>query len=236
MTSPLLEVESLDAHYGVFQALFGVSLEVAEGESVAVVGANGAGKSTLLKTIVGLLAAAPEAVRLEGEPIGGQPTDRIAERGVFLVPEGRRIFATLTVEENLLIGAHTRRAGPWNLDAIYQLFPVLVRRRRNGGTQLSGGEQQMLAIGRGLMANPRLLLLDEISLGLAPSIVRGIYGAISDIEATGTTIVIVEQDIRQAMAVVDHLYCLQKGTVALTGNASEIDHDDLVAAYFGLER
>jgi branched-chain amino acid transport system ATP-binding protein len=236
MSGPLLEVDALDAHYGVFQALFAVSMQVAEGEAVAVIGANGAGKSTLLKTVVGLLAARTDAIRLDGEPIGGQATERMASRGVFLVPEGRRIFPSLDVEENLLVGAHTHRPGPWDLGAVYELFPVLGERRRQGGTLLSGGEQQMLAIGRGLMANPRLLLLDEISLGLAPAVVTDIYGALGHIRTTGTTLVLVEQNIRQALSAVDRVYCLQEGTVALTGRAGDIDHDELVGAYFGLGR
>ena len=236
MTAPLLEVEALDAHYGVFQALFGVSMEVMEGEAVAVVGANGAGKSTLLKTIVGLLPARRESIRLDGDAVGSGGAERLAERGVFLVPEGRRIFRSLDVEENLLVGGHTRRPGPWSLEAVYRLFPVLGERRRQRGTLLSGGEQQMLAIGRGLMANPRLLLLDEISLGLAPAVVKSIYRTFGDIRAAGTTLVVVEQDIRQALSVVDRVYCLQEGTVALSGRADDIDHDALVGAYFGMGR
>ncbi|HUP16752.1 MAG TPA: ABC transporter ATP-binding protein [Acidimicrobiia bacterium] len=236
LTPALLTVTNLDAFYGDFQALFDVSLVVRPGEIVAVIGSNGAGKSTLLKAIVGLVPAARVRITFDEDPIGGNGTDDIARRGIFLVPEGRRIFPSLSVEENLLIGAYNKRSGPWNLDRVFGLFPSLERRRRHGGTELSGGEQQMLAIGRGLMANPRLLLLDELSLGLAPIIVKGIYAVIDTILAEGITLVIVEQDIQQATAVADRVYCLQRGRVALESATSELDKESLVAAYFGIRR
>jgi branched-chain amino acid transport system ATP-binding protein len=236
LTPALLAVTSLDAFYGDFQALFGVSLVVRMGEVVAVIGANGAGKSTLLKAMVGLVPAASERITFDQAAIGGAGTDEIARKGIFLVPEGRRIFPSLTVEENLLMGSYNQRPGPWNLDRVYGLFPTLDRRRRHGGTELSGGEQQMLAIGRGLMANPRLLLIDELSLGLAPIVVKGIYGVIETILAEGITLVIVEQDIQQATTVADRVYCLQRGRVALEGSTAGLDKDSLVAAYFGIQR
>src|SRR5215469_11263917 len=174
MPEALLAVRDLEAFYGDFQALFGVSIEVARAEAVAVIGANGAGKSTLLKSIAGLLRARSDAITFADEPIGGMPAYAVAARGIALVPEGRRLFPSLTVEENLLIGGQLRRTGPWDLQRVYALFPVLAERRHQRSTALSGGQQQMVAIGRALMANPKLLLCDEVSLGLAPIIVRDI--------------------------------------------------------------
>jgi branched-chain amino acid transport system ATP-binding protein len=231
----VLQVSQLDGHYGTFQALFGVSIDVAEGETVAIIGANGAGKSTLLKSIAGLIPSRDDALTFESEPVGALSAARIAELGIFLVPEGRRIFPSLSVEENLLVGAYTKRSGSWNLEQVYDLFPILKERRRQGGTQLSGGQQQMLAIGRGLMANPRLLLVDEMSLGLAPAIIKDLYGTLGAIREGGTTLLLVEQDIQQAMSVADRIYCLRKGSVVLSGRPDEIDHEALVSAYFGLE-
>jgi branched-chain amino acid transport system ATP-binding protein len=234
MAEPLLAVEALDAHYGDFQALFGVSIEVAAGEAVAVIGANGAGKSTLLMTIAGLLRAAGNAVRFDGMPIGGLPAHAVAARGVALVPEGRRLFPTLSVEENLLIGGQLRRGGPWTLQRVYGLFPALAERRRLPSTALSGGQQQMVAIGRALMSNPRLLLCDEISLGLAPVVVRDIYAVLPSILAEGVALVIVEQDIAQALKSVQRVYCLQEGRVALSGAAASLTREAISAAYFGV--
>jgi branched-chain amino acid transport system ATP-binding protein len=230
----LLQVKSLNAFYGTFQALFDTALTVGEGEIVAVIGANGAGKSTLLKSIAGSLRSEPNQILFDREPIGGQPAESIAMRGVVMVPEGRRIFPSLTVEENLMIGAYMRRAGSWDLDRVYELFPVLKERKTTPGTRLSGGQQQMLAIGRGLMANPRLLLLDEISLGLAPIAVKELYRVIPTLRADGMTVLLVEQDVRQAKATADRIYCLLRGRVSLEAPASEIEHSALVAAYFGV--
>jgi branched-chain amino acid transport system ATP-binding protein len=234
MPDPLLRVAALDAHYGDFQALFGVSLELARGEVAAVIGANGAGKSTLLNTIAGLIPSRRDAIMFDGAPIGDLPANRIVGRGIALVPEGRRLFPSLTVEENLLIGGQLRRAGIWNVGKIYELFPVLAERRRQPSTSLSGGQQQMVAIGRALMSNPTLLLCDEISLGLAPIVVRDIYATLRRIVAAGTAAVIVEQDIGQALAIADRVYCLQEGRVALEGFAGQITRADISAAYFGV--
>src|SRR5262247_2895194 len=189
----LLAVRDLDAFYGDFQALFGVSLGVAAGEVVAVIGANGAGKTTFLRAVAGALHVRREAVTFDGRPVGGRPAHELAERGIVMVPEGRRIFPSLSVEENLLVGAYRRRSGRWSLSRVYDLFPVLAERRRQPGPNLSGGEQQMLAIGRALMANPRLLLVDEISLGLAPAVVKGLYRVLRTITGEGTTTVVVDQ-------------------------------------------
>jgi branched-chain amino acid transport system ATP-binding protein len=230
----LLEVHRLAAFYGDFQALYGIDLELNEGETIAIIGANGAGKSTFLKTIAGLLGAPAERVLLDGVPIGGLPAAQIVRRGISLVPEGRRLFPSLRVEENLLIGAYGRReAGYWSLDRLYDLFPSLARRREASSLTLSGGEQQMAAIGRALMANPRVLLCDEISLGLAPIVVRDIYAALPRIKANGASVILVEQDIVRALAVADRVYCFQEGRVALTGRPSELSAETIHAAYFG---
>ena len=234
MPDTLLEVRSLDAYYGDFQALFGVSLKVAAGEVVAVIGANGAGKSTLLNSIAGLVHARRDAIVLAGEPVGGVPAYGMAARGVALVPEGRRLFPSLTVEENLLIGGQLGRPGPWNLPRVYDLFPVLAQRRQAPSTSLSGGQQQMVAIGRALMSNPKLLLCDEISLGLAPIVVREIYGRLPSILGEGLSLVIIEQDIVQALAAANHVYCLQEGRVVLSGTAGSLTREAISAAYFGV--
>jgi branched-chain amino acid transport system ATP-binding protein len=231
--APLLAVRTLDAFYGDFQALFGVSMHVAAGSAVAVIGANGAGKSTLLKSVAGLLRARPDAIVFDGAPIGALPAYANAARGVALVPEGRGLFPSLTVEENLLIGGQLKRAGPWNLRRVYELFPYLAERRHLPSTSLSGGQQQMVAIGRALMSNPKLLLCDEISLGLAPIVVREIYARLPAILAEGLSLVIVEQDIAQALKAVQYVYCLQEGRVALEGAATSMTRDAIAAAYFG---
>lgn len=230
----LLEVKSVSTGYGSFQALFAVSLRVDEGETLAVIGANGAGKSTLLKTICGLLHSGDDQVRFDGRPIGSLPAHRRVGLGISLVPEGRWVFPSLTVHENLLVGAHSRRTGPWTVSKVQELFPLLGRLMNKQAAHLSGGEQQALAIGRGLMANPRLLLLDEVSLGLAPIVVAELYRAIPEIAAAGTTLIIVEQDIGQAVAVADRLVCLLEGRVVLQGRPDEVTRDQISEAYFGV--
>jgi branched-chain amino acid transport system ATP-binding protein len=234
MSERLLEVRALDAHYGDFQALFGVSMGVAAGEVVAVIGANGAGKSTLLKSIAGMMSSRRDAILFEGEPIGTMPAHGVVARGIALVPEGRCLFPSLSVEENLLIGGQLGRPGRWNLARVYELFPVLGERRGQPSTSLSGGQQQMVAIGRALMSNPKLLLCDEISLGLAPIVVRDIYARLPDIVAEGISLVIVEQDIVQALKTARHVYCLQEGRVALEGEAGTLTRENISAAYFGV--
>jgi branched-chain amino acid transport system ATP-binding protein len=231
--APLLDVRALTAFYGDFQALFGVSLTVGRGAVVAVIGANGAGKSTLLKSIAGLMPARRDAIVFDGEPIGDLPAHKVVARGIALVPEGRRLFPSLSVEENLLIGGQLRRPGPWTLARVYQLFPALAERRHLPSTALSGGQQQMAAIGRALMSNPRLLLCDEISLGLAPIVIRDIYARLPSITAEGTSLVIVEQDIAQALAAASEVYCLQEGRVAFAGAARDATREAVAAAYFG---
>jgi branched-chain amino acid transport system ATP-binding protein len=232
----LLSTHALSAFYGDFQALFDIDFRVDEGEAVAVIGANGAGKSTLLRSIIGLMPSQPGMVRLAGEPIGACPAHEVVRMGVALVPEGRRLFRSLSVEENLRLGGDRARPGPWTLERVYKTFPRLAERRSSASTLLSGGEQQMVAIGRALMSNPRVLLCDELSLGLAPIVVREIYAQLAAIAATGTTLVIVEQDIGRALASANRFYCLQKGRVSLEGRCGEVavDRAALTAAYFGL--
>ena len=234
MPEPLLDVRAIDAFYGDFQALFGVSLAVEPGQVVAVIGANGAGKSTLLRTIAGLMAPRRGEILFDGARTAGQPAFAMVRRGIAMVPEGRRLFPSLSVEENLLIGGQSKRPGPWTLARIYALFPVLAERRHLPAPALSGGQQQMAAIARALMANPRLLLCDEISLGLAPIIVRDIYARLPEIVGEGLSLVIVEQDIVQALQAASHVYCLQEGRIALQGAAGELTREAIAAAYFGV--
>jgi branched-chain amino acid transport system ATP-binding protein len=214
-----VSINALDAFYGDFQALFGIDMELRPGETVAVIGANGAGKSTLLKSLAGLVR---------------NPAASIVRMGLALVPEGRQLFPSLSVEENLLIGGYgDRRGSPWNLGAVYEVFPVLRERRTTDVTLLSGGQQQMVAIGRALMSNPSILLCDEISLGLAPIIVEDIYRIIPLIRSNGASIVIVEQDVARALRHCDRFYCLQEGRVTLSGRPGDVDQDAVRMAYFG---
>jgi branched-chain amino acid transport system ATP-binding protein len=231
----LLDLEGVDVHYGDFHAIHGVSLTLDEGETLAVMGANGAGKSTLLKAVSGLMGASAGAIRFGGEDLARMPPHRRVAAGISLVPEGRRVFKSLTVEENLRVGAYSRRPGPWDLASVFEAFPLLAERRSRVGTHLSGGEQQATAIGRALMANPRLLLLDEVSLGLAPVVVKDIYRALPVISSRGTTVLIVEQDVSQALAVADHVQCLLEGRTVLEAPAAAVTRDQVAAAYFGLE-
>jgi branched-chain amino acid transport system ATP-binding protein len=230
----LLETHRLTAFYGDFQALYGIDLELHEGETLAIIGANGAGKSTLLRSVTGLLPARPMSIMFDGHPIGGLQPAEIVRLGISLVPEGRRLFSSLSVKENLEIGAYGRReAGYWSLERIYDLFPALVERREAPSQTLSGGEQQMAAIGRALMSNPRVLLCDEVSLGLAPVVIRRIYAALPEIKAQGTSVILVEQDIVQALQVADRVYCLQEGRISLTGRPADLDREKIHTAYFG---
>ncbi len=230
----LLEIRNLCSFYGDFQALFDVDLSVEAGETVAIIGANGAGKSTLLRSLCGLMPEIKGEIFFADEKISGQPANAIVNMGVAMVPEGRRLFQSLSVEENLGIGAYSKRPGPWSLEAVYQLFPMLKERRHAMATELSGGQQQMAAIGRALMSNPRLLLCDELSLGLAPIVIRDIYGALPEISKGGSTVVIVEQDISQAMAVSDRLYCFQEGRITLQGPPATLSREQISRAYFGI--
>jgi len=229
----LLETRDLEAFYGDFQALFGVTISVNDGETIAIIGANGAGKSTFLKNVAGLLASGPGKVGFAGDDISGLPAFEIARRGIALVPEGRRLFPSLSVEENIQVGAYAR-SGQWSLSRVYELFPVLAQRRHLPARSLSGGQQQMCAIGRALMTGPRLLMCDELSLGLAPVVIRDIYASLPAIKSEGTSVIIVEQDIVQAMAVADRVYCFQEGRMTLTGRPSDLTRDQIHNAYFGM--
>ncbi|HVK27469.1 MAG TPA: ABC transporter ATP-binding protein [Nocardioides sp.] len=234
--SMLLEVEAADVHYGELKALHGIDLRIAEGETLAVIGANGAGKSTLLKTIAGVLRPSSGAVRFAGEDVSGLGPNRRVAQGIALTPEGRRIFGSMTVEENLLVGAHTRRPGPWSLAAVYEAFPILAELQDRRGGVLSGGQQQATAIARALMSNPRLLLLDEVSLGLAPVVIADIYAALPRIAEMGTTVLIVEQDLSQVLRAADRVQCLLEGRTVLEAPAAEVTREQVAAAYFGLDR
>ncbi len=235
MPETFLQIQGLESFYGDFQALYGIDMQVHEGEVVAVIGANGAGKTTLMRSITGLLSNAPDMVRFKGEPIGHLRADEIAERGIAMVPEGRQLFPSLSVEENLIIGGQVGRPGPWSLAKVYELFPVLQERRNQASTSLSGGQQQMVAIGRALMANPEMLLFDEISLGLAPIIIKSIYEALPGIIGGGMSAMVVEQDTVRAVNMSDRVYCLQEGRVSLEGRSGEISRDAISKAYFGVE-
>ncbi len=232
--SDLLRIDRLDVGYGDFQALFGIALSIAEAETVSIIGANGAGKSTLLKAIVGLVAPMRGDIYFDGTVITGRPAHRRVADGIALVPEGRRIFSSLTVEENIVIGGDVGRPGPWNKHTVLEAFPLLARLLKRSSEGLSGGERQTLAIARALMSNPRLLLLDEVSLGLAPIVVRQVYEAVPIIKAQGTTVLVIEQDVNQALAVADRFYCLLEGRIALAGVPGEVGKDQITEAYFGM--
>jgi branched-chain amino acid transport system ATP-binding protein len=228
-----LTVRDLDAGYQDFQALFGVSLDLAEGETVALIGANGAGKTTLLMTLAGALRPWRGTIVMGGEDITADPDHQRARSGMVLVPEGRRLFASLTVEENILVPSTRRGAGPWTLEALYDLFPIVAARRSHRAAALSGGEQQAVAIARALAANPQILLMDEVSLGLAPAVVDDFYGLLPRIQASGVPILLVEQDIDRALAASSRAVCLLEGRVALAAESATLDRDELVSAYFG---
>ncbi len=259
----LIETRQLTAFYGDFQALFGVDIHLDRGETIAIIGANGAGKTTLMRSISGVLANAPEMIRHKDAPIGALPADTVMKRGIAMVPEGRRLFPSLTVEENLIVGGQHKGgrdfgdrldgllsritgspnpadlagghdgSGYWTLETIYELFPILGERRDNPGTALSGGQQQMVAIGRALMSNPDVLLCDELSLGLAPVVIKDIYAALPKIKASGASVIVVEQDIGQAMKVADRVYCMMEGRITLSGRPEALSRDAIHDAYFG---
>lgn len=227
----MLEVRDLHVSYGQMSALRDISLSLETGTVLAVIGANGAGKSTLLKAIAGLLTPVSGQVLLDGEDITRLPAHARARRGISLVPEGRRLFRSLTIQENLQVPRSARRTGAWDLDTVYELLPLLSDRRNRLAADLSGGEQQMTAIGRALLANPDILLLDEVSLGLAPAVVAQVYAVVPTILAQGTSVLLVEQDVRQATAMSDSVHCLLQGRTSLAGSnltPAEISH-----AYFG---
>ena len=231
--STLLEVDHLVVHHGQLCAVNDVSFEIAEGEVLAIIGANGAGKSTLLRSIAGLHRPTSGHVRLRGQDLAGVAPHRRVDRGVSLVPEGRRLFDSLTLEENLLVGAAGGKSGPFTLERVYELFTWMPSRRRQRAWQFSGGEQQAIALGRALLANPDLLMIDELSLGLAPIVVERIYALIPDIVATGVSVLIIEQDVTQGVAVADRVHCLLEGRTSLTGRPGDLTPEAIERAYFG---
>ena len=232
----LLSVEGLDVRHGLFQAVRDVSLDVVEGETLALVGANGAGKTTLLRALAGAHAPAAGRIVFEGEDITAVPAHRRVRRGIALVPEGRRLFPDLTVEENLLVAGAARRSGPWTVEGVLDAFPILRPLLKRRAALLSGGEQHATAIGRALMTNPRLLLLDEVSLGLAPAAVESVYRSLRTLVEGGATIVLVEQDLTRAMSVATRVACMLEGRIVLEAAPQELSRDDVVQAYFGLGR
>jgi branched-chain amino acid transport system ATP-binding protein len=232
--SPLLEARDLTVCHGQLEAVSGVSLSVAAGEVVAIIGANGAGKSTLLRTIAGLHSPVEGSVIFDGKDITHLGPERRVASGLVLVPEGRRLFPSLNVEENLLAGRYRGRPGAWDMDRVLSLFPWMHERRRQPASQLSGGEQQAVAIARALLANPRVLLLDEPSLGLSPLALRRIYSVLPELVSSGLGILLVEQDVRQALRVADRLQCLLEGRQTLEGPPSELEVEEIEAAYFGI--
>ena len=232
----LLAVEQLVAQHGLLQAVREVSFEIEEGERLALVGANGAGKTTLLRAIAGAHAPAAGRIVFDGRDVTAVSPHRRVRAGIALVPEGRRLFTGLTVEENLLLAGRSARQGPWNLESVYEAFPLISTRRKRRAGDLSGGEQQATAIGRALMTNPRLLLLDEVSLGLAPIAVEAVYSSLEVVISGGATVVLVEQDLGRALAVADRVICLLEGRIVLEGRAAELSREQVVQAYFGLHR
>ena len=232
----VLEVEQLDAYHGLLQAVRGVSLSVSEGETLALVGANGAGKTTLLRAIAGGHRATEGRIVFDGSDVSSLPAHRRVRLGITLVPEGRRLFPEMTVEENLLVAGRIGRKGDWNLRRAYDAFPMLEALRKKRAATLSGGEQQASAIARALMTNPRLLLIDEASLGLAPVVVDRVYASLESVVGGGTTVVLVEQDLGRALRVATRVACMLEGRIVLQGAAAEITREQVVEAYFGLKR
>ena len=230
----MLQAQGITAAYGDAQALFGINFSMQAGEIVALIGANGAGKSTFLKTLTGLLPVKSGSLTFDGQSLNQIDAGDIVKLGLAMVPEGRRLFPSLTVEENLLMGTLSGRQGAWNLARVFKLFPILQEKRHMPSTSLSGGQQQMVAIGRALMSNPRLLLCDEISLGLAPVVIREIYAALPAIMEVGLSLLIVEQDVQLAMQVSSRVVCLQEGLVSLEGKSGELTRDQISKAYFGI--
>ena len=233
----LLKIESLEARHGLLTAVQGISLDIEPGETVALVGANGAGKTTLLRTLAGVHPLAAGRIIFDGQDVSSTPANLRVAAGMVLVPEGRRLFSTMTVEENLLVALSAKRDGPWNLATVLEAFPQLKPKLKAAAGTLSGGQQQATAIGRALMTNPRLLLLDEVSLGLSPLAVQGVYDSLRTLmgkgTSQGTTIVLVEQDLQRTFAVADRIVCMLEGRVVASGRADEMTRDQVMAYYFG---
>jgi branched-chain amino acid transport system ATP-binding protein len=234
MSDVILNVENLEAWYDDAKVLHGLSFALRKGEVLSLIGANGAGKSTLLKCICGLLMKKTGSIQFQGQAVHSLVANDIVAKGIALVPEGRRLFPSLSVEENLVLGGQVKRKGPWNIEAIYGLFPILKDKRNVPSTSLSGGQQQMVAIGRGLMSNPDLILLDELSLGLAPIVIKDIYAMLPGIVGNGLTAILVEQDVTRALASANQFLCMQEGRISLEGAPNAFTKDQISAAYFGM--
>ena len=230
----LLEVSGLKASHGLLDAVRGISLSVAEGETLALVGANGAGKTTLLRTIAGAHPAADGTIVLDGVDVTDLPVHKRVKQGLALVPEGRKLFPDLTVKENLQVAGKRGRSGDWTLDTVVDAFPLLGEVLHQRASQCSGGQQQAAAIGRAMMTNPKVLLIDELSLGLAPVAVDAVYASVSSLLGGGSTVVLVEQDLERAMSVSSHLLCMLEGTVVLEAATADVSRDEVTAAYFGV--
>ena len=233
MADAILSVDHLSTGYGDFQALFDVSFALQEKTVLGLVGANGAGKSTLFRAILGLLPRGRDMVSFRGRPVGHVRTEEMPKLGIVMVPEGRRLFRSLSVGENLQLAAEHGRRGDWTVARIYELFPILGEKRGAPATSLSGGQQQMVAIGRALVANPDVILFDEISLGLAPIVVNDVYAALPQINASGISAIVVEQDVDRVRKLANWLVCLNEGHVVLSGPAKDFTKAQLTAAYFG---
>jgi branched-chain amino acid transport system ATP-binding protein len=231
-----LRVENLTARHGLLEAVRGLSFSIARGETLALVGANGAGKTTLMRALAGAHPAHGGKIALDGEDVTALPAHQRVRRGIALVPEGRRMFASMTVTENLKLGAMADRKGDWSIDRIIEIFPNLKKRLDHKTGHLSGGEQQATAIGRALMSNPDILLLDEVSLGLSPLIVDRVYASLDGLIKSGTTIILVEQDLTRAMSVADRVICMLEGRAVLEGRAKDLTREQVTEAYFGLNR
>jgi branched-chain amino acid transport system ATP-binding protein len=232
----LLAVDALDVRHGLLQAVRGVSFDVERGETIALIGANGAGKTTLLRAIAGAHPSSGGRVSFNGAEVTHIPAHARAGRGIALVPEGRRLFAKMSVEENLLLARAAGRPGAWTIDAVMEAFPNLKARRHARAGTLSGGEQQATAIGRALMTNPELLMLDEVSLGLSPLAVDRVYASLQTVLTSGATIILVEQDLTRALRVAGRVICMLEGRIVLQGKAAELTREEVTQAYFGLDQ
>lgn len=230
----MLSINNINVHYGEFLALKNISMEIPEGECISLVGANGAGKSTLLKSLMGSLPKTSGSITMNGQDITALPAYEVVKSGISIVPEGRKLFASLSVEENLLIGCESKNKGNWNLVRVYQLFPDLKVKKNMPALSLSGGQQQMVSIGRALMTNPKVLLCDEISLGLSPKIIKDIYLALPEILSEGISIILIEQDLGLAIESSSYLYCLREGEIVLNGKSRDMSRDVVGDAYFGV--
>lgn len=232
----MLSIQNLTARHGLLEAVRGLSFGVAKGETLALIGANGAGKTTLMRTLAGAHPVHGGSISIDGEDVTRLAAHQRVRRGIALVPEGRKMFASMTVAENLKLGAMAGRKGDWSIDRILEIFPNLKKRIDHKTGHLSGGEQQATAIGRALMSNPDILLLDEVSLGLSPAIVDRVYASLDGLMKSGTTILLVEQDLSRAMTVADRVICMLEGRAVLEGRSKDLTRDQVTEAYFGLHR